>query len=255
VVRAAVQDAYSHGVVLVASSGNSGHDDERSHNTSGNLYAPVSFPADYPGVISVGAVNGTDEPAGFSSNNLSVQVAAPGVHVPAQGRDGLYWTVDGTSPACALVAGVAALIKSEYPALSPTLVLQALTSTARQGASTGYNASTGFGTVDAARALKEAGRLMKLRAPRSPVASSARFGGGPAAVPAAPVSPRGLGELVLYVLLAIVSLGLVVAACAWLTVLRSPRTGAHAAYARTSGPPGCPTAGTEHGAQGDAWQQ
>ncbi|HET6188547.1 MAG TPA: S8 family serine peptidase [Trebonia sp.] len=287
-VRAAVQYAYSHGVVLVASSGNSGHDDEgRDHS------APVSFPADYPGVISVGAVNSADRPAGFSSNNLSVQVAAPGVKVPAQGRDGLYWTVDGTSPACALVAGVVALIKSRYKHLAPALVLHALTSTARNGTSGTYNTGTGFGTVDAARALSAAGKLAKPHASRSPVASSARFGGGPAAVRPAPVSPRGVGSLVLFTMLAIVSLGLVVAASVWLAVVRNPRTGAHAAY---SGPPGYEppppygpppygpppygqpgygqpgygppdyqpgyqngpgyqAPGTEHGAQGDAWQQ
>ena len=62
-------------------------------------------------------------PANFSSDNLSVQVAAPGVQVPAQGRDGQYWLVSGTSPACALTSGVAALIKSAYPRLSPALVV------------------------------------------------------------------------------------------------------------------------------------
>ena len=108
-VRKAVQYAFSRGAVLVASSGNSGQDDE-SHDHG---YAPVSFPADYPGVLSVAALDG-NRAANFSSNNLSVQVAAPGVRVPAQGRDGQYWTVDGTSPACALVAGVAALIESKY---------------------------------------------------------------------------------------------------------------------------------------------
>lgn len=229
VVREAVRDAYSHGVVLVASSGNSGHDDER-----GDKSAPVSFPADYPGVISVGAVNRSDDPAGFSSNNLSVQVAAPGVRVPAQGRDGQYWTVDGTSPACALVAGVAALIKSVHPLLGPALVLQALRSSAHEGSSGIYNTGTGFGTVNAAAALSAAGLLLKSHAARSQVAASARFGGGPAAVPPAPVPPRGVGGLILYTLLAIVSLGLVVAASIWLAVVR-PRTGAHAAYA---GPPG-----------------
>ena len=91
--------------------------------------APESFPADYPGVISVGAVNQAGDVAGFSSDNLSVQLAAPGVSVPAQGRDGEYWRVSGTSPACALVAGVAALIKSRYPDLAPNLVASALTST------------------------------------------------------------------------------------------------------------------------------
>ena len=92
-------------------------------------YAPYSFPADYPGVLAVGAVDQNGSAAGFSSDNLSVQVAAPGVNVPAQGRDGQYWEVSGTSPACALVAGTVALIKARYPELSPALVGEAIVST------------------------------------------------------------------------------------------------------------------------------
>jgi len=229
-VREALQYAYSSGVVLVASSGNSGHDELHDR-----ALAPVSFPADYPGVLSVAALNSAGAPAVFSSNNLSVQVAAPGVNVPAQGRDDLYWTVDGTSPACALVAGVAALIKSRYPHLAPALVTEALTRTAHSGSPGGYNDQTGFGTVDAAAALRVAGQLAHVRAARSQVASSARFGGGPAAIPAAPVPPRGVGQLVLFTLLAIASLVLVAVAAIWLAVARRPRGGAHAAYA---GPPG-----------------
>ncbi len=285
VVREAVQYAYSHGVVLVASSGNSGHDDERTdHN-----YAPVSFPADYPGVIGVGAVNSAGAPAGFSSNNLSVQVAAPGVRVPAQGRDGLYWTVDGTSPACALVAGIAALIKSRYPNLTPALVLEALTTTAHNRLPGSYNPQTGFGTVDAAAALRFARGLERPRAVRSQVASSTKFGGGPAGVPAAPVPPRGAVDLVLFSMSAIVSLALIVAASMRRPVLRRPRAGAHAACAGPPGhtppdhqppgygPPGYGQPGygapgygagrprypdeaglptdTGHGAQGDGWQR
>ena len=52
-VKQALQDAFSHGVVVVASAGNSG----APSGTSDVGLAPESFPADYPGVISVGAVN------------------------------------------------------------------------------------------------------------------------------------------------------------------------------------------------------
>ncbi len=114
-VKQALAAAYSRGVVVIASAGNSG----APGGTSDGGQAPESFPADYPGVISVGAVNEGGTVAGFSSDNLSVQVAAPGVSVPAQGRDGQYWWVSGTSPACALVAGVAALIKSKIPGPGP----------------------------------------------------------------------------------------------------------------------------------------
>jgi hypothetical protein len=183
VVRDAIMYAYQHGTVLVASSGNSG-DNDTQHGSGSPGLAPVSFPAEYPGVLGVGAVTIDGTPASFSSGNLSVQVAAPGKGVPAQGRNGLYYTVDGTSPACALVAGVVALIKSKYPTISPALVTQALTATAQQTPSGSYDVHTGFGIVDA----------------------DAHFGGGPAAVAAAPVAPRGGGQRVAFATLFVVSL-------------------------------------------------
>jgi hypothetical protein len=221
VVRAAVQYAYSRGVVLVASSGNSG-DNDTQHTGSGTM-APVSFPAEYPGVISVGAVTMDETPTSFSSGNLSVRVAAPGQGVPAQGRNGLYYTVDGTSPACALVAGVAALLESAYPAISPAQVAQALTATAQQSPSGGYDVLTGFGIVDAQAALTAAGRLMKERPQASSVPLDAHFGGGTTALPAAPVTPRGDGRLVLYLVLALVSLALAGGGLAWVARTRIRR--------------------------------
>ena len=216
-VKQALQDAFSHGVVVVASAGNSG----APSGTSDPGLAPESFPADYPGVISVGAVNMYGDVAGFSSDNLSVQVAAPGVNVPAQGRDGVYWVVSGTSPACALVAGVAALIKSRYPDLAPSLVASALTSTTTDRPARGYDSQVGFGIVDAAAALAKAGKLAG--DPPAPVGISAavQFGGGAAAVPQAPVRPRGSGQLILFALLALASLVLTGAA-GTLLLRRSP---------------------------------
>ena len=205
VVRSAIMYAYQHGTVLVASSGNSGGNDTQHGKSSADM-APVSFPAEYPGVIGVGAVTINGTLASFSSGNLSVKVAAPGKGVPAQGRNGLYYTVDGTSPACALVAGVAALIKSRYPGISPALVTQALTTTAQQDPSGSYDIHTGFGIVNADAALVKAGQLMKERPQGSQVPLDAHFGGGSAAVPAPPVTPRGDGQLVLFTALAIVSL-------------------------------------------------
>jgi subtilisin family serine protease len=202
-VRSAIQYAYSHGVVLVASSGNSGDNDTQHSHT--HSLAPVSFPAEYPGVISVGAVQQGGTPTTFSSGNLSVKVAAPGKKVPAQGRSGQYYTVDGTSPACALVAGVAALIESAYPGITPALVTEALTSTAKQDPPGGYDVLTGFGIVDADAALKAAGALMAEHPAKSQVPLTAHFGGGTAAQPAAPVGPRSTGGLIGYLVLLAVS--------------------------------------------------
>lgn len=204
VVRDAIDYAYSHGVVMVASSGNSGNNDTQ-HGTSNPDIAPVSFPAEYPGVISVGAVTIDGVPATFSSGNLSVRIAAPGKGVPAEGRDGLYYTVDGTSPACALVAGVAALLKSRYPKISPAQVTEALTATAQQSPPGSYSVLTGFGIVNAGAALVKAGQLLRTMAQGSAVSTAAHFGGGPAAVPAAPVTALAGGRLQASIAVLIVS--------------------------------------------------
>jgi subtilisin family serine protease len=252
-VRNALQQAYDHGVVVVASAGNSGD----QVGSGGDGDAPESFPADYPGVISVGAVNSTGAVAAFSSDNLSVQVAAPGVSVPAQGRDGQYWWVSGTSPACALVAGVAALIKSKYPDLAPELVASALTSTTTDRPAGGYDSQVGFGVVNAAAALAKAGQFAHSQFARaqsssaqsssaqsssaqsssaqsssaqssrpqsadtqpaeSGIAAAARFHGP---VAPEPVHPRGPGQLVLFALLALACLALTTAAGTRLALLR-----------------------------------
>ncbi len=210
-VRAELQHAYDRGVVVVASAGNSGgpsagHDGE----------APESFPANYPGVISVGAVDSAGAVAGFSSDNLSVQVAAPGVSVPAQGRDGQYWWVSGTSPACALVAGVAALIKSRYPGLAPDLVAGALTSTTTNRPARGYDSQVGFGIVDAAAALAKAGKLAGARPVRTGLGPTAQYHG---VLPPEPVAPRGSAQLILFAVLALTSLMLAAGAATLLVVL------------------------------------
>ena len=216
-VRVALQNALDHGVVVVASSGNSG--DTASALSTGQ--APYSFPADYPGVLGVGAVTQTGSAASFSSNNLSVEIAAPGVKVPAQGRDGQYWLVSGTSPACALTAGVAALIKSRYPHLSPALVDQAITSTAQNPPPQGYDDRVGFGTVDAAAALTAAATLTRDVTRGRGVKVATHFGGGAAALPPVPVAPRGTGRLILYAVLVLACLAIAAVAAMRLT-RRSP---------------------------------
>jgi len=219
-VRKALQFAYTRGVVVVASAGNSGG----SADTGQAGQSPESFPADYPGVISVGAVGTNGAVANFSSDNLSVQVAAPGVSVPAQGRDGQYWWVSGTSPACALVAGVAALIKSLYPGLAPDLVASALTSTTTNRPAHGYDSALGFGIVDAYAALGKAGQLAHERPGATGVADQTIFGGGPAAIPPDPVGPRGSGPLILFSLLAVMSLAIGGAAGTRLVTTRRARS-------------------------------
>ncbi|MFI6598757.1 S8 family serine peptidase [Nonomuraea sp. NPDC050536] len=152
--REAVSYALGKGVVLVAAVGNDGETNYAKQNGTSFW----SFPAGYPGVIGVGAVDKQGNRAAFSSDNLSVLVSAPGVGVPVVTRKG-YEQAEGTSAAAALVAGVAALIKSRYPNLPPEQVAQALTTSARGRPAAGYDDKIGFGVVDAAAALNAAQKL------------------------------------------------------------------------------------------------
>jgi subtilisin len=92
------QAAYDDGVLLIAAAGNSGP----GNNT-------VGFPAKYPHVMAVSAVDSTDTIANFSSRGPEVEICAPGVSVLSTTRGGGYGTMSGTSMACPHVSGVAAL--------------------------------------------------------------------------------------------------------------------------------------------------
>jgi type VII secretion-associated serine protease mycosin len=173
-VREAIGYAISRGVVVVASAGNDGAGPGRSQ---------FSYPASYTGVISVGALDADHQRAPFSDRNASVVLCAPGVDVVGAAPGGGYQAVNGTSPASAFVAGVAALIRSRYPRLGPALVRQALISSARYRPAGGYSPGVGFGEVDAAAALRAAARLAAQRPARGLAPAAARFGSGPSPGP------------------------------------------------------------------------
>ena len=99
--------AHSQGKILVAAAGNS------------NISAPM-YPASYNHVISVAASDQNDKKASFSNYGSSVDVSAPGVIIysTVPGTAG-YDNKSGTSMACPLVAGLAALMKADAPSLTP----------------------------------------------------------------------------------------------------------------------------------------
>jgi len=166
-MQAALAYAVSRGIVVVASAGNSG--------AAGPAYTPYSYPASFTGVVSVAAVNDSGVRAPFSDRNSSVVLSAPGVNVIGAGPGGTYLQASGTSPASAFVAGVATLIRSAYPELSPAQVEQAMISSAARPPAAGYSTATGFGEVDAAAALRAAGRLARDK-PAAGLAPGRRFG-------------------------------------------------------------------------------
>jgi serine protease len=164
--RAAIQAAIDSGVIVIAAAGNEAMD--------GN---PLSYPASYPGVISVGAVNPEGNRAWYSNFNYAVDIVAPGGYDhsnPFSTTPGMIystsanitngnilpsfkWSV-GTSMAAPHVAGVVSLMKGIYPSLTPRDLDDALSlglMTVDIGA-LGQDSEYGFGLIDANKALQTA---------------------------------------------------------------------------------------------------
>jgi len=119
---------------------------------SGNS-AP-SYPASYPTVMSVGAVNSNRNIASFSQYNDQVEISAPGVGVESTvttgGGSGFgYASFSGTSMATPHVAGVAALVWSHFPDCSNNQIRNVLLKTALDRGDNGCDENYGYGIVRA----------------------------------------------------------------------------------------------------------
>src|SRR5262245_17011676 len=172
-LTAALQYAYDHGVVVVAAAGNDG----------GNI---VNCPAAYPTVIAVGATRYDGQRTFYSNGGSALDIVAPGGDPNVdQNGDGygdgilqvtycndpdtmaLYWEVlgwnlytefcsvfyAGTSMATPHVTGAVASILSEEPNATPDQVRTYLQSTARDYGTPGWDASYGYGLLDASAAV------------------------------------------------------------------------------------------------------
>jgi subtilisin family serine protease len=136
----AVKDAYSRGVVVVASSGNDSDE-------------TLQYPAGYSEVISVGATTSQDKIADFSNYNSKVELSAPGSSVLSTYNDGGYRTMSGTSMAAPHVAGLAALLIGNHPDWSPAHVRATMDKCADDLGIPGRDPYFGFGRINLARTL------------------------------------------------------------------------------------------------------
>jgi type VII secretion-associated serine protease mycosin len=180
----AIRYALGKGVVVVASAGNGGDAADRS-----------SYPAAYPGVIAVAAVDRHGDHASFSTHRWYASVSAPGVEVVIADPDRTYYNGWGTSAASAYASGAAALVRSANPRLSPEQVKQVLEDTTRFKPKGGRNDEVGTGLIDPAAAVAAAKKLKP--GPVAPVPVSygrTYFAPGPAGAPAAPDRAQVLGD-------------------------------------------------------------
>lgn len=147
---AAIQYALKKGAVVVASAGNGGEKGDH-----------ISYPAAYPGVIAVAAVDRYGTHAAFSTRHWYATVSAPGVDIVVPAPDRHYYIEWGTSAASAFVSGAVALVRAAHPGLTPAQVKKLLTDTARSSPAGGRDDSRGYGIVDPAAAIKAGGKLRK----------------------------------------------------------------------------------------------
>jgi subtilisin family serine protease len=183
----AIEYAASHGVLVIAASGNQGAD------TAGQAYVSS------PNVLTVAGADTENVRAGFSNWGQPVDLAAPAMDVlslRARGTDFLLYTGDnpdytsgtaivgrsrdlyrasGTSFAAPLVAGVASLVWSMHPELTAVEVRNRLLMSATDLDVPGFDQNTGAGLVNAVRALDDSSQSLLL--PRIATVSLARRDG------------------------------------------------------------------------------
>ena len=171
--RAAVSYALGKGAVLVAPAGDNGED--------GN---EPTFPAVYPGVIAVGAVDRHFVRAAFSSRQSYVALTAPGVNLTTASPPAGYRNMSTTDAASAVVAGIAALIRSQDPTLTSSQVREALVNGSVPHPPSATTAGYGAGTVDALKAVQAAALIASARpAASAPATAQAPGTARPAATP------------------------------------------------------------------------
>ena len=137
----AVAYAIRRGVIVVAAAGNEG--------TSRRTY-----PAAYPGVISVAATNDSDRLYSWSNRGSWVTLAAPGCAY--SGRPHARWGwLCGTSLASPIVAGTVGLMLSLAPRMGRVRLTQMLTgNTQRMVQTARTRQNLAHGRLDAARAMR-----------------------------------------------------------------------------------------------------
>jgi membrane-anchored mycosin MYCP len=143
-------------VVVVAAAGNAGVGRCPAEQEDATVIVSPAWYDDY--VLTVGSVDANGEPSSFTLAGPWVDVAAPGEGVislssvgdgtanAVDGKDGST-SLAGTSYAAPVVSGLAALIRSRFPAWTARQVMQRIKATAHHPPG-GWNQRVGAGRVD-----------------------------------------------------------------------------------------------------------
>jgi serine protease len=165
----AVNEAVAQGITVISATGN---ESSRPRNV-----AAIAEPAIYDNVIAVGAHTEMDNVAVYSNGGPEIDLVAPGgggsnpataegeqiwstwptyrTFESLQGRirASSYVAISGTSMACPHVSGVAALLLSREPNLTPSQIRARLIASADDLGEPGFDQASGYGKLNAFRAL------------------------------------------------------------------------------------------------------
>lgn len=144
-VEEAINWARGRNVITVAAAGNGGPG------------APPAYPAAYPQVIAVTAVDDRDRLYKSANQGKYIAVAAPGVDILAPANGGSYRYFTGTSFAAAEVSGVMALLL-ERKRLDPNAAREVITVTADSLSPHESEEKVGAGRVNAYESLLALGK-------------------------------------------------------------------------------------------------
>ncbi|NWF86389.1 peptidase S8 [Candidatus Bathyarchaeota archaeon] len=125
-IHVAIKYATNIGALVIAAAGNSASNSRH-------------YPAAYDEVVAVTATNENDNPASFTTYGDWVDLAAPGTSIYSTYLWDYYLSMSGTSMACPHVAGVAALVLSQYPTMSNEQVRSQLLYTADDLGAVGFD--------------------------------------------------------------------------------------------------------------------
>lgn len=185
----AAKYVFDRGGIVVAAAGNCGCDDP----------TPPT-----PWLLSVGATDGQDALASFSSRGAYVDLTAPGVEILTTTAGNGYGAVSGTSFSSPITAGVLALMMAANRALGPLDLETVLAATSVDLGAPGWDSGFGYGRIDALAAVSAAASSAPVPdttppavAITSPASGATLSGTVPVAVEAS--DDRGVSRVDLYV--------------------------------------------------------
>ena len=147
-LKTMIDRAYESGVLIVGAAGNNG--------SSSGTEDSVLYPAKYPSVIAVGAINDKEQRVSTSATGKELELMAPGYNIystvplNADIFDGIqdgYAYMTGTSMAVPYVTGIIALYKEQFPFYTNQQIRELLIINAKDLGMEGKDSQFGYGLV------------------------------------------------------------------------------------------------------------